>query len=516
MNTNIRHGISLPKGNDSDESTLVLRLPGLGKYSKIVLDFSNETDSSVPDENRMRNDDGTTADAKSFIVTSEETPGDETSDDESSTECVTNRDPLKLHSEESLATGKSLEDESSDDEPTRGYLSNPSRKPGERMNDGGGVLHITSYVRVTSGGGVTSDVGGTLKPNAEGTSESDVGGASESDVGGTSESDVGGTSESDAVGMSASDAVGASESDAGGASNPNDVARLNSSADQLLSNYKNAERRMQKLTDGIGDFLVKAERLLEIFEKRMNEIDAELKNFVTRNELERDSSERLLRELDEDIKAHFRINEIWRETSEKTLKDIASELTDHVRENEDGRKRIEESVRKIAENTDEISRMHTENVQYLYEELKKKEKDLFREIQLPVTLDFIDVIGMLRSILKRARSMDEEAKAKYLDRELKNCLESADGQLSNRRINAFCSDLSDPDNPPRFNNESHAVERGGIVFTNERTLHDTVAESLNPGYEWQYDDVKPPRVIRKETVRIFEHKNKVDFDDLRS
>ena len=424
MNIDSRYGIILPKENDTkivatvenDESTLFIKPPGNRRYSRIILDFSDDTDESSPDAETSNDD-------SENLLRYEPTSGDLVQ---------SFRETIEL-------------DPPTDDDRDMYVMDDPS------------MVELLIEPAHENDSPVNEPVRDTEELPEINTDNSD---------------------------------------------------------EDLGADYADVEQRMMTLSSEISGLIVKAEQMLTNSEKRMNEIEAEIREHVRRNELRHENSEKLLRELDEDLKGHMRINELWRENSETMLKEIVSDVKDHVRRNDERHGQTDGMLQKIVSNTDDLSRKHVEEVQFLYDELQKREKDLFREIQLPVALDFIDVINNLRSILIQSKNMNEEYRPDYFARELESCVKFADGRLGNRRITAF-SDLKDTNNPPKFNDARHVIERRGIVYTRNRSLHNSLAESISPGYEWFSDDSRS-RVIRKETVRIFEYRKEDEFHKHRS
>ncbi|MDR2467255.1 MAG: hypothetical protein LBD35_07670 [Prevotellaceae bacterium] len=462
MNTDSRYGIILPKGGDAkivstienDESTLLIKPPCNIRYSRIILDFSGDSDDSPQNpemspkdsENILRYEPA----SGDLVQPFRETPdNDPAAENEAEPETETDM-------ETDMETGTGLDPE-------------PDAEPETR-------IEREQYCEANS------------------------------------QPETFSVEQQAASDESAPEAVELAPETTELTTKPDRAAPTNPDYDLALV-YADVEQRMKTLTAEISTLILKAEQMLTRSENRMNEIEAELREHVRQNELRHENSEKLLGDLDEDLKEHLRINEIWRESSESMLKGIVSDVKEHVRRNDERNGYTDGMLKKIVSNTDDLSRRHVEEVQFLYEELQKREKDLFREIQLPVTLDFIEVINNLRNVLSQSKTMDEEYVTEYLARELESCVKFADGRLGNRRITAF-SDLKDPNNPPRFSDARHVIERRGIVFTGNRALHDSIAESVSPGYEWHYDDSRS-RVIRKETVKIFEYKKDYEFNKLR-
>jgi molecular chaperone GrpE (heat shock protein) len=136
----------------------------------------------------------------------------------------------------------------------------------------------------------------------------------------------------------------------------------------------------------------------------------------------------------------------------------------------------------------------------LHDEIQKLKGDFYKEIQLPVIMDFIEVIDDIKRILKRFENISEEKQSNYIIKELNECANMADGLLRNRRIYAY--PVSTNTGQP-FNSERQKIETCGIIATHDEALDELVAESVKHGYEWQTDDSKS-RIIRKEVVRIYE------------
>jgi hypothetical protein len=494
MNTDNRYGIILPKGSDTkivstienDESTLFIKPPCNRRYSRIILDFSGDSD----DSGESLQDTEMSPEDIENILRYEPASGDlvqtfrETLDNNPAAENETENEPESEPEGIENSPAKTLDEQA------------------ETLDFENPVVDelVPETIEFTPETDSTEVMNTELKTEMDSTEVMNTELKTETDSTEVMNTEL--KTETDSIEVMNTELKTETDS----------IEVMNPDCD-FASDYADVEQRMRTLTTEISGLILKAEQILTNSEKRMNEIEAELRDHVRRNELRHESSEKLLRDLDEDLKGHLRINEIWRENSESMLKEIVSDVKEHVRRNDERHGHTDGMLKKIVSNTDDLSRRHVEEVQFLYEELQKREKDLFREIQLPVALDFIDVINNLRNILSQSKTMSEEYITEYLARELESCVKFADGRLGNRRISAF-SDLKDPNNPPRFNETRHVIERRGIVFTGNRALHDSIAESVSPGYEWYYDDSRS-RVIRKETVRIFEYKKDYEFNKLR-